>query len=145
MAPRVVITGIGTVTAFGLGIDPLWDSMLAGRTGIRRIQRFDPCGFPCKVAGELPDGAFDIRKIVPKSYRKATKVMCRDIELAVAAAAVAVEDADLVTRATNAEAEPTIAPHRFGCHIGAGLIAADLDELTAALVTSRGDDGAVDL
>jgi 3-oxoacyl-[acyl-carrier-protein] synthase II len=75
--------------------------------------------------------------VVPKSYRKATKVMARDIELAVGAAAAAVADARLVTKATDAEASPSIPPERFGCQIGAGLIAADVDELTAALSTSR--------
>jgi 3-oxoacyl-[acyl-carrier-protein] synthase II len=85
----------------------------------------------------LPDELFDVKSVVPKSYRKATKVMARDIELAVGAAAAAVADAKLVTKAVNPEATPTIPPARFGCHIGAGLIAADVDELTAALVTSR--------
>ncbi len=52
--------------------------------------------------------------------------MCRDIELAVAAASAAVDDAGLITKATNAEVEPTYAVERMGCHIGAGLIAADV-------------------
>src|SRR5262245_59785666 len=134
---RIVITGLGPITAFGVGIGPLWEAMCQGRSAIRRIARFDPSGFPCQIGAELPDEAFDVKSVVPKSYRKATKVMARDIELAVGAAAAAVADAKLVTKATNPEAAPTIPPARFGCHIGAGLIAADVDELTAALVTSR--------
>ena len=145
MARSVVITGLGPVTAFGISIEPLWKAMLDGRSAIRQIQSFNPCGFPCKFAAELPQEELDIRKIVPKSYRKATKVMCRDIELAVAAAAAAVEDAGLVTKGTDPEAPPTIPPQRMGCHIGAGLISADANELGAALVTSRGSDGEFDM
>lgn len=145
MLRTVVITGLGPVTAQGIGHAPLWDAMVAGRTAIGPIRAFDAGGFDCRAGAELDEGLLDIRKIVPKSYRKSTKVMCRDIELAVAAALAAVEDAGLVTRATDPEAAPSIAPERFGCHIGAGLIASDIDELSAALITSRGADGAFDM
>jgi len=134
---RTVITGLGPMTAFGVGIDPLWKAMCEGRSAIKRISRFDPSGFPCQIAAELPEALFDVKSVVPKSYRKATKVMARDIELAVGAAAAAVADARLITKAVDPEKTPTIPPSRFGCQIGAGLIAADVDELTAALVTSR--------
>jgi 3-oxoacyl-[acyl-carrier-protein] synthase II len=134
---RIVITGLGPITAFGLGIDALWSALCASRSAIKRISRFDPSGFPCQIAAELPDELFDVKSVVPKSYRKATKVMARDIELAVGAAAAAVSDAKLITKAVDPEQSPTIPPARFGCHIGAGLIAADVDELTGALVTSR--------
>ena len=142
---RVVITGLGPVTGFGIGIEPLWDAMVEGRSAIKRIERFNPCGFPCKVAAVLSEDQLIIRKLVPKSDRKATKVMCRDTELAVAAAGAAVRDAGLITKAIDPQAAPTIAPDRMGCHIGAGLIAADVDELTAALWTSRAADGRFDL
>jgi len=145
MSCPAVITGLGPITAFGVGIDPLWSAMLAGRSAIKRIEAFDPGGFDCQIAAEMPPDLFNVKKVVPKSYRKATKVMCRDIELAVGAAAAAVEDAGLVTKASEGEAEPTIDPARFGCHIGAGLIASDINELAAALMTSRTDDGRFDL
>lgn len=145
MSRTVVITGLGPVTAFGLGMDPLFEALLAGRSGIRRIERFDPAGFPCQIGAELPDDLFSVRKVVPKSYRKAVKVMCRDIELAVGAASAAIEDAQLVTKATDPNGEPTIPGERFGCHIGAGLIVADVNELAAALMTSRTDAGQFDI
>ncbi len=145
MSRRVVITGLGTVSAFGVGAEPTWQAILEGRSAINVIRRFNPCGFTCKMAAEVDAADLNIRKIVPKSYRKATKVMCRDIELAVVAAAAAVGDAGLVTRAVDPDSEPTIAPTRVGCHIGAGLVAADVDELTAALWTSRRDDGSFDM
>ncbi len=141
---QIVISGVGVITCFGVGIDALWDAMMEGRTGIRRIERFDPGGFTSQVAGELAEDAFKVRKIVPKTHRKATKVMCRDTELAVGAAADAVENAGLTTAATSDD-PPTIPPDRVGCHIGAGLISAEVNELAAALVTSRKEDGTFDL
>ena len=126
---RTVITGLGPMTAFGVGIDPLWKAMCEGRSAIKRISRFDPSGFPCQIAAELPEALFDVKSVVPKSYRKATKVMARDIELAVGAAAAAVADARLITKAVDPEKTPTIPPSRFGCQIGAGLIAAFLSPL----------------
>jgi len=145
MSARVVITGLGPVTAYGVGIEPLWSAMLEGRSAIGRINAFDPTGLPCQIAAELDPDAFNIRKVVPKSYRKATKVMCRDVELAVGAAAAAIEDAGMITRAVDPEVEPTIQPDRFGCHIGAGLISADVNELAQALITSRKPDGTFDM
>jgi len=145
MSRRVVITGLGPVTAYGVGMEPLWNAMLEGRSAIAPIRQFDASGFTCRAAAELSDDLLDIRQIVPKFYRKNLKVMCRDIELAVAAADAAIRSAGLVTRGVDADAPPTIAPNRFGCHIGAGLIAADPQELGAALVSSRAADGTFDL
>src|SRR5690349_12001675 len=102
MDRRVVITGLGTVSAFGVGIGPLWEALVAGRSALKRMTQLDPSGFPCRVAAEAT--AFTgARDFVPKSYRKAVKVMCRDTEMAVAAAKCAVEDAKLATRGTLPE------------------------------------------
>ncbi len=141
---QVVISGVGVITCLGVGIESLWEAMLEGKTGLKRIERFDPGGFTSQVAGELADDAFKVRKIVPKSHRKATKVMCRDTELAVGAAAEAVTSAGMITAGTSDDT-PTIPPNRVGCHIGAGLISAEVNELAAALVTSKKDDGTFDL
>lgn len=136
----VVITGIGTVCGLGMGPAALWDGLLAGRSALRPIKRFDPTGFRSRLAAEA-DGFAGARDYVPKSYRKATKVMARDTELTVAAARLALEDARIATPGTLPEgsADPaTYAAARLGCHIGAGLIAAEIDELTAAMTTARG-------
>lgn len=146
MARRVVITGLGVVSPFGVGVQALWDGLLAGQSRLAPLAQFDASGFPCRLAGEVRD--FHAKDHVPKSYRKAVKVMARDIELAVAAAKCAVEDAGLLTKGVipeGADAQPTYAPHRVGCQIGAGLIAAETDELTGALATSRDERGAFDL
>ncbi|CAE7404824.1 fabF [Symbiodinium necroappetens] len=140
MSRRVVITGAGAVTGFGPGIEPLFNALLEGRSSIGPMTCVSPGGFPCQVAAEVRD--FKARDYVPKHYRKAVKVMARDIELAVGAALEAVRNAGLVTKGTNEDesAEVTYAPQRVGCHIGAGLIAADVNELAYAMVTSS--DGA---
>jgi len=139
---RVVITGVGAVTAAGLGGDALLDAACAGVGCTRPIERFDPAGFDCRVAGEITD--FKCRDFVPKSYRKAVKVMARDIQLAVAAADLAVRDARLTTKAVD-EAAVDVDAGRFACNIGAGLICAELDELGAALATALDGEGRFDI
>ena len=146
MSRRILITGLGVVSPFGVGVDALWEGLLAGESRLRPIERFDPSGFRCRLAGEVRD--FAAKDHVPKSYRKAVKVMARDIELAVGAAKAAVEHAGIQTKGILPEGStdaPTYAPNRVGCHIGAGLIAAETDELTGALATARGADGRFDL
>ncbi len=141
MRERVAITGLGAVTGFGLGVEPLWEGLLEGRTTIGPIQASDATPFHCALGSEVAD--FSARQLVPRHYRKAVKVMARDIELAVGAAKVAVEDAGLVTKASangDDDFEPTYAPARVGCHIGAGLISCELDELSRALATARSPD-----
>ncbi|MBC8106576.1 MAG: beta-ketoacyl-[acyl-carrier-protein] synthase family protein [Anaerolineae bacterium] len=140
MSHRVVITGIGVVSPIGVGTKAFWENLLAGQVGIRRIAQFDPSGFACQLGGEAPP--YKIGDYVPKSYRKATKLMARDIELAVIAADDAFKDAGIQSKA-YAE-NPAIDGRRFGCNIGAGLISAELTELTAAMHTAR-DGNRLDL
>jgi 3-oxoacyl-[acyl-carrier-protein] synthase II len=134
---RVVITGCGVATPLGVGVDAFWEGLLARRSGIAPIQAFDASGFNSVLGGEVPD--FKVTDYVPKSYRKSTKVMSRDISLAVVSAYEAVRDAGLSTKCLidrgEAAGGPTVHPTRFGANIGAGLICADLNELSGALQT----------
>lgn len=144
MRKRVAITGLGVVSAYGVGVEALWSGLASQRSALRPTARLDLSGFDSRLAGEIKD--FSAKDHVPKSYRKAVKVMARDTEIAVAAAKAAVEDAGLVTR-MHAETNPatTYPPERTGCQIGAGLIAAETIELTQALATAvvgQGADGA---
>ena len=68
MPSTAVITGLGPISAAGVGIDPLWNAMCEGRSAIRRISRFDPSGFPCQIAGELDDDAFSSAEVGPGLY-----------------------------------------------------------------------------
>ncbi|RKY25053.1 MAG: hypothetical protein DRP83_06765 [Planctomycetota bacterium] len=137
---RVAITGLGVVAPIGVGLDETWQALLAGKQAVSKIDLFDPGHFPCKIAGQLQN--FSARKFVPKNYRKAVKVMARDIEIAVAAADLAFLDSGIVTKAAGDE--PTVDSKRLGCNIGAGLICADLNELGQAVNTAVGDDGNFD-
>ncbi|RKY12582.1 MAG: hypothetical protein DRP52_04495, partial [Planctomycetota bacterium] len=141
MTRRVVVTGTGATSALGLTADELWDGLLAGRCGVKKIQAFEPTGFPCQLAGEVPD--YKIRKCVPKTHRKATKLMSRDIEISVIAADDAVKNSGLVTKATDPE-NATLTPTRTAISFGAGLISCDIGEI-AQSVEKATTDGAFDI
>lgn len=128
------MSGVGVVSPIGIGAEAFWSALSGGRCGLGPVRAFDASGFPCQIAGEVPE--YRIADFVPKSYRKATKVMARDIELAVIAADGAFKDAGLQSKA-HGDAPPSFQPVRFGCNIGAGLISAELNELTAAMTTAR--------
>lgn len=55
----MAITGLGLVTPFGVGIEPYWESVIAGKSGISRIGCFDPSGLPCQIAGYLQEDGRD--------------------------------------------------------------------------------------
>ncbi len=142
MSPhRVVITGFGAITPLGLTATETWASLCEGKSGISRITAFDPVGFTCKIAGQVP--AYRIQDYVPKSHRKAVKLMSRDIELSVIAASEALVHAGLVTRGIDPE-KVNIEPQRIGVNLGAGLISCDMVELAPAVAASV-TDGAFDI
>ena len=87
---RIVITGLGAITALGCSVGEYWDGLIHGRSGIRKISLFDASHLPCQIAGEVLD--FD-----PGQYldRKTARRMPRSSQFAVAAAHQAVEDAGL--------------------------------------------------
>lgn len=142
MNRRVVITGLGLVTPVGIGAETVWNSLLEGKCGVSRLDAFDPAKFDSQVAGKID--SLKVADYVPKSYRKSTKVMARDIEIAVACAYEATKDAGLKTKClidrAEAEAPSNVDPTRFGANIGAGLICADLTELAGALYTAADEN-----
>ncbi|HOE68058.1 MAG TPA: beta-ketoacyl-[acyl-carrier-protein] synthase family protein [Candidatus Omnitrophota bacterium] len=114
---RVVVTGFGVISACGNGWEPYWDSALQGRSAVREVERLKLNGFSFKYAGTIRD--FD-----PKQYvenRKSLKVMSREIQLAVGAAKLALQDAGLFGTAYDQS--------RFGVTLGTGIINNDLDEI----------------
>src|ERR1700751_4913919 len=88
MLPRVVITGMGVVSPNGIGNDAFARAVLAGKSGVKRISRFDPCCLPVHIAGEIPD--FNELAWVDARERKHVS---RVVPLAMAASAGALEDA----------------------------------------------------
>ncbi len=87
---RVVVTGMGVVSPFGTGIAPFWEGLTSGRSAITRITHFDPSGYPCQLAGQVPGFA-------PQQFMDArdARRMARASQLAVAAARMAVAAAGL--------------------------------------------------
>ncbi len=130
---RVVITGLGAVTPLGLSVDELWQGLSSGRCGIGLITAFDPVGFPCRLAGQVPP--YKLSDYIPKTSRKAAKLMSRDIELVVMAADQALRHSGLKTRGIDPD-HVTIDPRRTAIHLGAGLISCDLEELAPAAAAS---------
>jgi 3-oxoacyl-[acyl-carrier-protein] synthase II len=90
MLPRVVITGIGVVSPNGMGKEAFCRAILEGKSGVKRISRFDPSGLPVQIAGEIPD--FDELAWVDARERKHVS---RVVPLAVAASTEAIQDAQL--------------------------------------------------
>lgn len=135
---RVVITGLGIVSPIGIGSDAFWTSIAEGRGGVGPIAAFPVDGLPTNVGGEVRD--FDAAALAlpkfKKVLRKSLKYMARDIQLAVAAAQLAVADAGLL--------EGGVDPTRFGVDLGAGLISSELDELAPAIALSSAASGSFD-
>jgi len=87
---RVVVTGMGAVTALGLTAQEFWNNLVAGRSGIGPITLCDPSGFSCHIAGEVK--GFDPGQFISS---KEARRMARFSQLAIAAALMAMEDAGL--------------------------------------------------
>ena len=120
---RVVVTGIGVVTPLGIGKEAFWDGLANGRSGVRRITRFDPSELTSQIAGEVPD-------FEPLDYmdRKDARRMDRFTQFAVAATALALADAGLDQEVPLGE--------RAGVLIGSGVGGIEtLEEQALTLVT----------
>jgi 3-oxoacyl-[acyl-carrier-protein] synthase II len=127
---RVVITAAGAVSPLGLTSGQMWQALVEGRCGLGPIHSFDATGFDCKIAGQVPP--YNLRDYVPKSHRKATKLMSRDIELAVIASHEAVANSGFITKANEGKT-PTLVPQRTAINFGAGLISCDLVEMAQSV------------
>lgn len=105
---RVVVTGVGVVSALGTGTEKNWSALMAGKSGIDRITRFDASDLPSQIAGEVKD--FNPEDFIDK---KEVKKMDTFIHFALAAADMAMKDSGLQVTEENAE--------RVGVVVGAGL------------------------
>ncbi len=106
--PRVVITGLGVVTSVGHDVDSFWSSLVAGRSGIRRVSLFDPSEFACQIGAEVRnwDAA---QHMDPKEARRND----RYTHFGFVAARQAVADAGLQMAHED--------PDRVGVIIGSGI------------------------
>jgi len=109
MRRRVVVTGLGLVTALGQQVEEFWRRLLAGESGVSRVEAFDVSGYDVRIAGEVKD--FD-----PTRYMSAREARHQDrfSQMAVAAAMSAVQDAGLDLVGVED-------PFRVGVIVGSGI------------------------
>lgn len=108
MKRRVAVTGVGLITPLGVGVEKSWDGLIQGISGIRTITYFDASAFQTRIAGEV-SGFNPEDYIEPKEIKK----MDRFIHFGIAAATMALNDAQLKIDEQNAT--------RVGVYVGAGL------------------------
>ena len=116
MARRVVVTGVGLICGVGHNADEVWQSLLAGKSGVERITGFDASQFACRIAAEVKN--FDPLQFVEK---KEARKMGRFIHLAIAAA-------DEALRSANYKVENEEMAERTGVDIGSGIGGFDIIE-----------------
>ncbi|OCT13848.1 beta-ketoacyl-[acyl-carrier-protein] synthase II [Paenibacillus pectinilyticus] len=106
---RVVITGMGVVTALGQDLETFWGNLTAGKSGVSLIENFDVSEYPTRIAAEVKD--FNIEDYVD---RKESRRMDRFVQFAVAASLNALKDANL-----NVKEDAD--PERVGVSVGSGI------------------------
>jgi 3-oxoacyl-[acyl-carrier-protein] synthase II len=126
--PRVVVTGVGAVAPNGVGKEAYWKGLLQGRSGIRRISRFDASQFPCQIAGEVVD-------FQPAQYLEPQDVkrLARVSQFAVVAAKMALEDSGFQVTTENT--------HRIGVCFGTSMGKPDVFEEDYSRYLERGVHG----
>lgn len=121
----MVITGLGVIAPNGIGKDAFWSALKEGRSGIKRISRFDASTYPCQVAGEVND--FEPTDYMsPKSARRYD----RFVQFGVAAARMAIEDAQLEINNINNK--------KIAISVGSSLGALSYAEYQHTLYLERG-------
>jgi 3-oxoacyl-[acyl-carrier-protein] synthase II len=107
---RVVVTGMGLVTSLGQGVAPSWAALVAGKSGVRTIEAFDPVRVDAKIAAEVWD--FDASGVLDRKDMRRTD---RYIQFGLVATREAMDQAGLPARVEGEEAE------RTGVILGTGL------------------------
>ncbi|MCA3069765.1 MAG: beta-ketoacyl-ACP synthase II [Rhodocyclaceae bacterium] len=122
---RVVVTGLGVISPVGNSIPEAWDNLVAGRTGIADVTRFDTTGFSCRFAGEVK--GFDVEQYMPA---KEARHMDTFIHYGMAAGIQAWVDSGIEVTEQNAE--------RIGVIVGSGIGGLPLIEQTHADLVAKG-------
>lgn len=131
---RVVITGLGVVAPNGIGREEFWQACLAGRSGIRRVTRFDATPLPSQIAGEVAD-------FVPTRFglsAEEASSLERGAQFALASATLALQDANLPLPLSPEESD------RMGVYVGTAMSTVEEGEKLWVHVTHRGTT-AIDL
>ena len=126
---RVVVTGLGCISPVGNTVAQAWENLLAGKSGVELITKFDTSNFACRFAGQVK--GFDLESYV---RAKEARTMDTFIHFGIAAAAQAVADAGLPTGEALDYEQST----RIGCVIGSGIGGLPMIEATHKEMTDRG-------
>ena len=126
---RVVVTGLGLISPVGITVQEGWSNLLAGRSGIANITKFDASNFACRFAGEVK--GFNVEEYFPA---KEARHMDTFIHYGLAASIQAVRDAGLPTNDALSEEQA----ERIGCLVGSGIGGLPLIEETHAELEARG-------
>lgn len=127
-SPRVVITGLGVISPLGNTRDKLWAALQAGTSGIGELQGVLSASLPCRYGAECREftGAIEdfgpLEKDLKRSITKGRKVMCREIQMGVAAAQLALTDASMMPSSFD--------PDRTGCIYGCDYLLTMPEEFT---------------
>jgi 3-oxoacyl-[acyl-carrier-protein] synthase II len=126
---RVVVTGLGLISPVGNTVGEAWANVVAGRSGIANITKFDASSFSCRFAGEVK--GFEVEDYFPA---KDARHMDTFIHYGLAASIQAVRDAGLPTNDALSEEQA----ERIGCFVGSGIGGLPLIEETHAEFAARG-------
>jgi len=122
---QVVITGLGIISPCGIGVASFWENLFAGKSGVSKLKLHEFCAAPGNVGGEVSDFTeSSAKKSYLKPLRKSIKLMCREIQMGVASAAIALEHSRL-----NLD---EIDHSRLGVDFGANLMLSPPDVLRDA-------------
>ncbi|MEI6971709.1 MAG: beta-ketoacyl-ACP synthase II [bacterium] len=127
MKRRIVITGLGVVSPLGCTIDAFWSKLVAGQSGIRKIQSFDASPFYSQIAGEVTD--FPVDQFVVKKEQRRMDPYCH---FAIGAAKLAVADAGLDMNVED--------PTRVGVIVGSGVGGLKTIETQYKVLMEKGPD-----
>lgn len=111
---QVVVTGIGIVSPMGTSVQKFWENLSAARSGVTRIEVLKDSSLPDHIGGEVKN--FSAKELMKQKQRKSIKAMCRETQMGVASATVALDDAGL------GEGQKAVAPERLGIDFGANLM-----------------------
>ena len=126
---RVVVTGLGLIRPVGNSVKEGWANILAGRSGIAGITRFDASSFSCRIAGEVKN--FNVEDYFPAKEARHMDVF---MQFGMAASIQAVRDSGLKTNDELSEEQA----ERIGCLVGSGIGGLPLIEATHAELSARG-------
>lgn len=126
MKRRVAVTGLGVITSLGQNVETFWANVVAGKSGISRIESFDVSEYPTQIAGE-------VKQFDPETYidKKSARRMDRFTQFALSASFQALEDAGLKI-GDNAD------PNRVGVYVGSGIGGVETWEEQHQILLERG-------